>query len=521
MAQTEYYKKKISENPGWQFVQIYVDDGISGLSTNRREGFNQMVEDRLAGYIDLVLTKSISRFARNTVDTVTTIRKLKEKGVAVFFEKENIFTTDSKGEFLLTVMSSLAQEESRSISENVTWGKRKQAADGKVSLAYSRFLGYDKGDEKFTMVINEEQAVIVRRMFRLFLQGFSAHRIAQIFTDENVATPAGGEIWCAQTVRRIIPMETWQYVQDEMARRRELGPRANKSLNLTCFSGKIKCERCGCSFMHNKRRNKAAMSQFGEFIEYWTCGTKKKKGGRCPTRDIPQIILQRKCAEALEMDEFDETAFNERIELITVPEHGVLTFHFTDSTEKTLSWENTLKKESWTEEARQRASEYRRKNAARGKKGASCFTSKLKCAECGCNFRRQSTKVKYTEDGKVSHWRCSEHKGCGTIGIKDHILREICAGVLGQDTFDEDDFLARIDYIVVSAPAMLTFHFKDGHTETAEYEQPEVPRPPCSEKQKEHMRQLMKARWTPEEKKRMSETMKQMRKERGSEWRRK
>lgn len=124
-AQTDYYKKKILEHPGWEFVEIYVDNGISGLSTSRREGFNHMAENCLAGRIDLVLTKSISRFARNTVDTVTTIRKLKEKGVGVYFEKENIFTTDSKGEFLLTIMSSLAQEESRSISENVNLAAKK------------------------------------------------------------------------------------------------------------------------------------------------------------------------------------------------------------------------------------------------------------------------------------------------------------------------------------------------------------------------------------------------------------
>ena len=102
VAQTDYYKKKIMEHPGWEFVQIYVDNGISGLSTSRREGFNHMIEDCLARRIDLVLTKSISRFARNTVDTVTTIRKLKEKGVGVYFEKENIFTTDSKGDETVT-----------------------------------------------------------------------------------------------------------------------------------------------------------------------------------------------------------------------------------------------------------------------------------------------------------------------------------------------------------------------------------------------------------------------------------
>lgn len=209
-AQTDYYRKKILEHPGWEFVQIYVDDGISGLSTRHRDGFNKMVEDCLAGRIDLVLTKSISRFARNTVDTVTTIRMLKEKGIGVYFEKENIFTTDSKGEFLLTIMSSLAQEESRSISENVTWGQRKRMADGKVSVAYSRFLGYDKGPEKYTMVVNETQAVTVRRIFFLFLQGYAPHTISIILTEDGVPAPGGGDVWNSSTVRRILSNEKYK-----------------------------------------------------------------------------------------------------------------------------------------------------------------------------------------------------------------------------------------------------------------------------------------------------------------------
>ena len=209
-AQTDYYKKKIMEHPGWEFVQIYVDNGISGLSTNRREGFNHMIEDCLAGRIDLVLTKSISRFARNTVDTVTTIRKLKEKGVGVYFEKENILTTDSKGEFLLTLMSSLAQEESRSISENVTWGQRKRMSDGKVSIAYSQFLGYDKGSEKYTMVVNEEQAITVRRIFYMFLQGYTPHTIAALLTEDRVPSPCGCDKWSGMTVRRMLSNEKYK-----------------------------------------------------------------------------------------------------------------------------------------------------------------------------------------------------------------------------------------------------------------------------------------------------------------------
>jgi site-specific DNA recombinase len=209
-AQTDYYKRKIIEHGGWQFAGVFVDDGISGLSTNNREGFNRMIETCLNGEIDLVLTKSISRFARNTVDTVTTIRSLKEKGVGVYFEKENIFTLDSKGEFLLTIMSSLAQEESRSISENVKWGQRKRFADGKMSLGYGRFLGYDKGSEKYQMVVNEEQADEVRRIFFLFLQGYSSVSIAKIMERENAEPPGGKEKWWCHTVSSILQNEKYK-----------------------------------------------------------------------------------------------------------------------------------------------------------------------------------------------------------------------------------------------------------------------------------------------------------------------
>ena len=143
-AQVDFYTQYIRSNPEWEFVNVYTDEGISGTNTKKRDGFNRMISDALEGKIDLILTKSISRFARNTVDTLTTVRKLKEKKIEVYFEKENIYTLDAKGEVMITIMSSLAQEESRSISENITWGKRKSMADGKFSLAYKCFLGYEK-----------------------------------------------------------------------------------------------------------------------------------------------------------------------------------------------------------------------------------------------------------------------------------------------------------------------------------------------------------------------------------------
>ena len=130
-----------------------------------------MIADALSGKIDLIITKSVSRFARNTVDSLTTVRQLKDAGIEIYFEKENIWTLDSKGELLITIMSSLAQEESRSISENVTWGQRKRMADGKVSFAYSRFMGLDKDKETGKIVVNPEQAEVVRLIFRMFLEG--------------------------------------------------------------------------------------------------------------------------------------------------------------------------------------------------------------------------------------------------------------------------------------------------------------------------------------------------------------
>ena len=171
-AQVDYYTKYIARRPDWEFIDVYTDEGISGTNTKRREGFNRMINDALNGKIDLIITKSISRFARNTIDSLVNIRKLKEHNVECYFEKENINTFDSKGELLITIMSSLAQEESRSISQNVTWGQRKRFADGKVSMSYKSFLGYEK-DEDGSIKINEEEAKVVRRIYYEFLKGDS------------------------------------------------------------------------------------------------------------------------------------------------------------------------------------------------------------------------------------------------------------------------------------------------------------------------------------------------------------
>lgn len=284
-AQVDYYTKYIRSNPDWEFVDVYTDEGIFATNTRHRDGFNRMIADALAGKIDLIVTKSVSRFARNTVDSLTAVRKLKEHGTEVYFEKEGIYTFDSKGELLITIMSSLAQEESRSISENVTWGQRKRFADGKVSLPYKSFLGYRKGPDGLPEIVPEE-AEIVREIYKLFVQGKTVNWIATHLTSKGIPTPRGKEKWQTSTIESIltnekykgsavlqkkftvdflskkmkvnegevpqyivdqshpaiIDPEEWQKVQNEMAVRKAKGKHHN---SLSPFSAKIVCGDCG------------------------------------------------------------------------------------------------------------------------------------------------------------------------------------------------------------------------------------------------------------------------------------
>jgi DNA invertase Pin-like site-specific DNA recombinase len=208
-AQVDYYTKLINNRSDWEFSGGYTDEGISAVNTKKREGFKQMVADGLAGKFDLLVTKSVSRFARNTVDSLTTVRKLKDKGVEVWFEKENIYTLDSKGELLITIMSSLAQEESRSISENVTWGQRKRMADGKVSLPYSQFLGYEKSEDGLPQIVPAE-AEIIRLIYRLFMEGKTFSAIAKYLSNHEIPTPAGKPTWQTAVVRSILTNEKYK-----------------------------------------------------------------------------------------------------------------------------------------------------------------------------------------------------------------------------------------------------------------------------------------------------------------------
>ena len=208
-AQVRYYSDYIKEKDDWEFVEVYAVEGISGTHAKNRPGFQHMIDDAVTNRkIDLILTKSLSRFARNTVDSLTYIRKLKDAGVEVYFEKENIYTFDSKGEMLLTIMSSIAQEESRSISENILWGMHRRFEEGKYWVGYSAFLGYDKG-ENGKLVVNKEQAETVKFIFRRFLEGKTPYAISQELMELRMNTGRGNSKWRSEDVIRTLRNEKY------------------------------------------------------------------------------------------------------------------------------------------------------------------------------------------------------------------------------------------------------------------------------------------------------------------------
>jgi len=327
-AQVSYYTDFIHTKPEWIFVKVYTDKGITGTNTKKREGFNTMIEDALAGKIDLIITKSVSRFARNTVDSLTTIRLLKEHGIEVYFEEQNIYTLDSKGELLLTIMSSIAQEESRSISENVTWGQRKRFADGKVSMPYKHFLGYRKGEDGEPEIV-EEEAIVVRKIYRLFLEGYTPITIARLLTAEKIPSPAGKSKWSPSTILSILQNEKYkgdallqktfctdfltkkmkvnegevpQYyvasshpaivsvemhdlVQEEIAlRKAKDGQHSGKYL----FSGKLVCSCCGSHF-----GRKVWHSNDPYRCVIWRCNAKFSNEEKCSTPHVTEENVQK------------------------------------------------------------------------------------------------------------------------------------------------------------------------------------------------------------------------------------
>ena len=208
-SQLKYYRTKINSNPLWDFVEVYADEAISGTLDYKRDDFMRMIADSLEGKIDLILTKSVSRFARNTVDSLKYIRKLKEKNIAVYFEEEGINTLEMSGELLITILSAVAQQESETISSHVLLGLKMKKERGEM-VAFNKCLGYKYNYETQTMEINQEEAKIVQYIFTRYCEGMGANNIAKELTKSKYKTPRGSDKWCDSTVRGIIRNEKYK-----------------------------------------------------------------------------------------------------------------------------------------------------------------------------------------------------------------------------------------------------------------------------------------------------------------------
>lgn len=209
-AQIQHYEKYILEHPDYFYAGVYADEGISGTALKKRDAFNQMMQDARAGRINNIITKSLSRFGRNTIDCLNSIRELKSIGVDVFFEKENIHTMRSEGEMLITLISAVAQSESQALSENVKWGIRRKYERGNIkSIPSGKFLGYTKDDEG-NLIVDEAQAKIVRRIYQDFLDGQGTYQIALRLTTEQIPMAYGGKEWCPSHIRKVLTNEKFK-----------------------------------------------------------------------------------------------------------------------------------------------------------------------------------------------------------------------------------------------------------------------------------------------------------------------
>ena len=523
-AQVSYYSALIQKHPDWEYAGVYADDGISGTKTAKRDEFNRLLEDCEAGKIDIVLTKSISRFARNTVDLLNTVRRLKELGISVRFEKEHIDSLTEDGELMLTLLASFAQEESRSISENVKWGTIKRFKEGIPNGQFTIF-GYKWVDGRLTII--PEEAEIIRWMYAEYMKGASRIEIGRALMERGIYTRQGkpwvdsnvkviltnitytgnflfqkeyvvdpiskkskknrGELpqyFVENTHEAIIPMEEWQAVQAEFKRRRDLGPFGNKALNTCCFTGKIKCPHCGCSYMHSVRNARNE--------EYWICGSKKKKRSDhpCPVKGvINHKVLKSVCAEVLGLPEFDEDTFPEKVDHIEVPLRATLDFYMKDGTTIRREAKSTGHQDCWTPE--RRTAKGRLIQERQIGPNSTCFTSRIRCELCGANYRRQSARPKCHRPYAI--WRCASAGSCESTSIYEDTLKSLAAEAMGIHEFQDDLFHEQIAYIGIVDKGRLVFHFKDGHTSEASW-----------------VNKKRMPKHTPERKAQMSKTMKEI-----------
>lgn len=385
-AQISYYSELIQKHRGWEYVGVYADEAITGTKEIRPE-FQRLLGDCRNGKIDMVITKSISRLARNTVTMLQTVRELKGLNVEVYFEKENIHSLSGDGELMLTILASFAQEESRSVSENCKWRIRKDFAEGK--LVNLRFI-YGYRIEKGRIEINEGEAEIVRMIFKDYISGKGCRLISKKLREMGVKKLRGGtwrpervldiiknekytgnallqkkyvkdhltktlvwnkgnlpQYYAEGTHPPIIDLATFQKAQEILDRNREryLGKKGSGKYP---FTSKIVCGICGKNYGHKNSQGRIS----------WSCSTYLKYGkNSCPSKQIPEYILISLATEVLELKEFDEAIFEEKIKEIQVPEPNLLIFVFYDGNMLKKEWSYKPRSKSWSEDARQKARE--------------------------------------------------------------------------------------------------------------------------------------------------------------------
>ena len=477
-AQVSYYSTLIQKNPEWEYAGVYADMGISGTDTSRRGEFLRMLADCEEGKIDIILTKSISRFARNTVDLLETVRHLKNLGIEVRFEKEHIHSLSEDGELMLTLLASFAQEESRSISENVKWGVRKRFQSGEIGAANKHILGYQYDEDEKKYVIIPEEAEAVRWMFKMYIDGVPLRGIAESMNSAGIRTTLGNDFQEASVrqlifnevyagdIRRqkcymadpitktkvkncgelpqyymadcheaIIDRETYAKVQAEMERRAGL-------VNPTYpFTGKIKCGICGQSFTRRKGTTKGK-----EYVS-WFCRAKKEVGMTCTSRNYSEQNLMEICAKLMGTDSFDGTAFESSVRLISALPDGSLEVQFFDRQIK--RWEIPPKPVKVPDKPVK-------------KRPAHLFDGKIFCGQCG---RRYGRAVSESKDRHL-YWYCraKSHHGvtCDSVNYPDSEMKEIFCMVMGLEAFDEGFFTETVERMVVQKTGSIDFHLKDG-----------------------------------------------------------
>ena len=355
-AQIAHYTEYIQKNPEWEFAGVYADDGISGTNTKKRSEFNRMIEDCEAGNIDMIITKSISRFARNTLDCLKYIRQLKEKNIPVFFEKESINTMDAKGEVLITIMASLAQQESQSLSQNLKLGLQFRYQNGQVQVNHNHFLGYTK-DENGNLIIEPKQAEVVKRIYREYLEGYSMDKIAKGLEADGILTGAGKTRWWSSTINKILRNEKYigdallqktyttdflsktrvknngivpQYyvegnheaiipkdivlrVQAELVRRRVVKTSANGKKRCYscnhCFAQIVICGDCGEMFRRIHWNNRGCKSVV------WRCISRlESTGEEYPARTVNETILENVVVQAINTLLGDKSTFQAQLQ---------------------------------------------------------------------------------------------------------------------------------------------------------------------------------------------------------------